>query len=60
MIIKMNVKPNINVADEGAISAPPKVDFGKSPGMAPAPAPGAAPSPAPSAPAPAPAPAPKS
>jgi len=43
MIFKMGVKPNFTVADEGAISAPPKVDFGKSPGMAPAPAPGAAP-----------------
>jgi LemA protein len=29
MIFKMNVKPNFTVADEGAISAPPKVDFGK-------------------------------
>jgi LemA protein len=56
MIFKMNVKPNFTVADEGAISAPPKVDFGKSPGS---PAPGAAPAPA--APAvPPPAPAPKS
>ena len=43
MIFKMGVKPNFTVADEGAISAPPKVDFGKSPGMAPAPAQGAAP-----------------
>jgi LemA protein len=43
MIFKMGVKPNFTVADEGTISAPPKVDFGKSPGMAPAPAPGAAP-----------------
>jgi LemA protein len=57
MIFKMNVKPNFTVADEGAVSAPPKVDFGKSPG---APAPGAAPAPTPPA-APAPAtPAPKS
>ena len=31
MIFKMNVKPNFTVADEGAISAPPKVDFGKPP-----------------------------
>jgi LemA protein len=55
MIFKMNVKPNFAVADESAVSAPPKVDFGKSP------APGAAPAPAPgTAPAPAPAPAPKS
>ena len=29
MIFKMDVKPNFTVADEGAISAPPKVDFGK-------------------------------
>ena len=29
MIFKMNVKPNFTVADESAISAPPKVDFGK-------------------------------
>ena len=43
MIFKMGVKPNFTVADEGTISAPPKVYFGKSPGMAPAPAPGAAP-----------------
>ena len=34
MLFKMNVKPNFTVADEGAISAPPKVDFNK-----PAPAP---------------------
>ena len=46
MIFKMNVKPNFTVADEGAISAPPKVDFGKSPGV---PAPGAAPAPPPPA-----------
>lgn len=57
MIFKMNVKPNFTVADEGAVSAPPKVDFGKSPG---APAPGATPAPtAPAVPAPA-APLPKS
>jgi len=57
MIFKMNVKPNFTVADEGAISAPPKVDFGKAPG---APAPGATPAPSPPAvPAPA-TPAPKS
>jgi LemA protein len=49
MIFKMNVKPNFAVADESAVSAPPKVDFGKSPapGAAPAPAPGTAPAPAP-------------
>jgi LemA protein len=46
MIFKMNVKPNFTVADEGAVSAPPKVDFGKSPGV---PAPGAAPAPTPPA-----------
>ncbi len=39
MIFKMNVKPNFTVADEGAISAPPKVDFGK-PAAPVAPAPG--------------------
>ena len=57
MIFKMNVKPNFTVADEGAISAPPKVDFGKSPGV---PAPGAAPAPTPPAVPPPAAPAPKS
>ncbi len=57
MIFKMNVKPNFTVADEGAISAPPKVDFGKSPGV---PAPGAAPAPAPPVVPPPAAPAPKS
>jgi len=75
MIFHMNVKPNFTVADEGAVSAPPKVDFGKGaapavpnvvppPANAPAPSPGTAPSgttPAPSpGAAPAPAPAPKS
>ena len=60
MIFKMPVRPNFTVADEGAVSAPPKVDFGKSPPAVPAPAPKAAPVPAmPAAPA-APAPAPKS
>jgi len=59
MIFKMGVKPNFTVADEGAVSAPPKVDFGKSPGMAPAPAPGAAP-PAPGVAPPAPPATPKS
>ena len=38
MIFHMPVKPNFAVADEGAISAPPKVDFNK-PAPAPAPAP---------------------
>jgi LemA protein len=54
MIFKMNVKPNFTVADEGAVSAPPKVDFGKTtPPAAPAPATpvppagGATPAPAP-------------
>jgi LemA protein len=32
MLFKMDVKPNFTVADEGAVSAPPKVDFGKQPG----------------------------
>ena len=60
MIFKMNVKPNFTVADEGAITAPPKVDFGKPaapviPGPVPAtpPATGVTP---PAVPAPAPAP----
>jgi LemA protein len=47
MLFKMNVKPNFTVENEAAISAPPKVDFGKTPA-------------APAVPAPAPAPAPKS
>jgi LemA protein len=29
MLFKMSVKPNFTVADEGSISAPPKVDFNK-------------------------------
>jgi LemA protein len=44
MLFKMDVKPNFAVADEAAVSAPPKVDFGKQPG---APAPAPAPTPAP-------------
>jgi LemA protein len=64
MIFKMNVKPNFAVADEGAISAPPKVDFGKPAApVVPAPQPGAVTSPPPSVTPPAappPAPAPKS
>jgi LemA protein len=64
MIFKMNVKPNFTVADEGAISAPPKVDFGKPAApVVPAPQPGAVTSPPPSVTPPAappPAPAPKS
>jgi LemA protein len=42
MLFKMDVKPNFTVENEAAISAPPKVDFGKTPG---APAPAAAPAP---------------
>jgi LemA protein len=73
MIFHMNVKPNFTVADEQAISTPPKVDFGKGAtpaapqvpapsGAAPAPAPGTTPPVTAPAPAPgtAPAPAPKS
>ena len=52
MLFKMDVKPNFTVADEAAVSTPPKVDFGKQPG-----APGATPA-APVVPAPAPAPVP--
>ena len=44
MIFKMNVKPNFTVADEGAVSTPPKVDFGK-PAAPVTPAPGAGGSP---------------
>jgi len=44
MIFKMNVKPNFTVADEGAVSTPPKVDFGK-PASPVTPAPGAGGSP---------------
>src|SRR5512143_2415114 len=60
MIFKMPVRPNFTVADEGAVSAPPKVDFGKSPPAVPAPAPKTTPVPATPAAPPAPAPAPKS
>jgi LemA protein len=42
MLFKMDVKPNFAVENEAAISAPPKVDFGKTPGAA---APAAAPAP---------------
>ncbi len=42
MLFKMDVKPNFAVENEAAISAPPKVDFGKTPAT-----------PAPAAPAPA-------
>ncbi|HSQ81840.1 MAG TPA: LemA family protein [Casimicrobiaceae bacterium] len=48
MIFKMGTKPNFAVADEAAVSAPPKVDFGKAAPAAPAPA---MPAPAPVAPA---------
>ncbi len=40
MLFSMSIKPNFAVENEAAISAPPKVDFGKPPaGGAPAPAP---------------------
>jgi LemA protein len=45
MVFKMDVKPNFTVENEAALSAPPKVDFGK-----PAPVPGGAPAPAAAAP----------
>jgi LemA protein len=50
MVFKMDVKPNFAVANEAAVSAPPKVDFDKAPAgsaPAPAPAPGTAPGTAP-------------
>src|SRR5437867_7256198 len=54
MVFKMNTKPNFTVADEATVSAPPKVDFGKSPASnAPGQSPG---TPPPAVPAPAPAP----
>jgi LemA protein len=37
MMFKMAVKPNFAVADEAAVSAPPKVDFNKAPPSVPAP-----------------------
>ena len=43
----MDVKPNFTVESEAAISAPPKVDFGKAPAGA---APSSPAAPAPSAP----------
>ena len=49
MIFKMNVKPNFSVADESAISIPPKVDFNRppaTPGTPPAAPPVAVPPPA--------------
>jgi LemA protein len=39
MLFKMDTKPNFTVENEAAISAPPKVDFGKTPGAQPAAAP---------------------
>lgn len=42
MIFKLDVKPNFSVANESAVSAPPKVDFGRAPdttGTQPVPAP---------------------
>ena len=39
MLFKMDVKPNFAVADEAAVSAPPKVDFNKAPAAPAAPAP---------------------
>jgi LemA protein len=36
MVFKMEVKPNFTVANEAAISAPPKVDFDKAPAGGPA------------------------
>ncbi len=62
MIFKMNVKPNFTVADEGAVSTPPKVDFGKPAApVAPAPATGTGSPPGSGTPAPTPPPpAPKS
>jgi LemA protein len=44
MVFGHNVKPSFTVADEGAVSKPPTVDFGKA-------APGATPAPLPTAPA---------
>src|SRR5499427_3096211 len=46
MVFKMNTKPNFTVADEAAVSAPPKVDFAKQPPATPAAPPAAAPAPA--------------
>jgi LemA protein len=48
----MDTKPNFTVENEAAISTPPKVDFGKTPGAPSGAAP--APAPAPGTPAPAP------
>src|SRR6516162_4511016 len=48
MVFKMDVKPNFTVANEAAVSAPPKVDFSRPavPAAAPAPEAPAAPAPA--------------
>jgi len=35
MVFKMDVKPNFTVANEAAVTAPPKVDFGKPPASPP-------------------------
>jgi LemA protein len=43
MLFKFDVKPSFTVANEAAVSAPPKVDFGKTSAPAPAPAQPAAP-----------------
>jgi len=45
MVFKMDVKPNFTVENEAAVSAPPKVDFGKpaAPAAPPAPATSSAP-----------------
>ncbi len=48
MVFKMDTKPNFTVENEAAISTPPKVDFGKTPGAPGGAAP--APVPAPTAP----------
>jgi len=43
MMFNMDVKPNFAVADEAAVSAPPKVDFGRQPGAPPSVPPPSAP-----------------
>jgi LemA protein len=43
MLFKMDVKPNFTVENEAAISAPPKVDFSKTPAAPPATPPATAP-----------------
>jgi LemA protein len=54
MVFRMPVRPNFTVADEGAVSRPPTVDFGRSPGTGTSPSPRTTPSTAPSTPAPTP------